>query len=324
MDDDDNDEALAFSVDLSAANAVYIRPNRRKPSRQVVPSTASPATATTAEPEPEQARRERPNPPARSTSASKVARDPSSDGVSRRKPAPPATAASASAGGGRSGGASPASGRVAAPQSPAGASKAGTTNTAPAATAAVWARALYSFEGDYQTRELSFRSGDLIRVLDKELAWWQGELHSLKSASASVRRGWFPSNYVALLSPAEQARLLGGTPGAGSKGSGIRRLESPSRPRRTDDEWEVTEISDAVSSDDDARDDDDLDDDLDDLEDDDDDDDESVIAATLANPVNEAAANAQQRLSRIIRFSTVLRQQDIAVLNWQLAQQAFK
>lgn len=56
-------------------------------------------------------------------------------------------------------------------------------------------RALY----DYQTNDassLSFRKGDIIEVLTRlESGWWDGLL--------GEERGWFPSNYVAIISDQE-------------------------------------------------------------------------------------------------------------------------
>lgn len=44
---------------------------------------------------------------------------------------------------------------------------------------------------------LSFKAGQVIRVLNKDATgWWDGELVEPYPLSSSVTRGWFPSNYV--------------------------------------------------------------------------------------------------------------------------------
>ncbi|KAL7279895.1 hypothetical protein ACG7TL_006304 [Trametes sanguinea] len=64
-------------------------------------------------------------------------------------------------------------------------------------------RALY----DYQTNDsssLSFRRGDIIEVLTRlESGWWDGLLND--------ERGWFPSNYVTVLTEQEVEAYLNGT-----------------------------------------------------------------------------------------------------------------
>ena len=61
-------------------------------------------------------------------------------------------------------------------------------------------RALY----DYQTNDassLSFRRGDIIEVLTRlESGWWDGLLND--------ERGWFPSNYVTVISDQEAEAAL--------------------------------------------------------------------------------------------------------------------
>ncbi|KAI0766402.1 ras GEF [Trametes elegans] len=63
-------------------------------------------------------------------------------------------------------------------------------------------RALY----DYQTNDassLSFRRGDIIEVLTRlESGWWDGLLND--------ERGWFPSNYVTVISDQEAEAVLNG------------------------------------------------------------------------------------------------------------------
>lgn len=66
-------------------------------------------------------------------------------------------------------------------------------------------RALY----DYQTRDtssLSFRKNDVIEVLTRlESGWWDGLLGD--------ERGWFPSNYVTVISDEEAELVLSGYEG---------------------------------------------------------------------------------------------------------------
>lgn len=55
----------------------------------------------------------------------------------------------------------------------------------------MFVRALYDYEADDRT-SLSFHQGDLIQVLTQlETGWWDGVLRNV--------RGWFPSNYCALV-----------------------------------------------------------------------------------------------------------------------------
>lgn len=55
----------------------------------------------------------------------------------------------------------------------------------------MFVRALYDYEADDRT-SLSFHQGDLIQVLTQlETGWWDGVLRGV--------RGWFPSNYCALV-----------------------------------------------------------------------------------------------------------------------------
>jgi len=65
-----------------------------------------------------------------------------------------------------------------------------------------WCRALYDFQPDQPQSELSFRRNDVIEVLTRlESGWWDGLLRN--------ERGWFPSNYVVVIT-AREAR--GGLP----------------------------------------------------------------------------------------------------------------
>ncbi|KAI0754910.1 ras GEF [Daedaleopsis nitida] len=72
-------------------------------------------------------------------------------------------------------------------------------------------RALY----DYQTEDsssLSFRKGDIIEVLTRlESGWWDGLLND--------ERGWFPSNYVTVISDQEAEAALNGSEYPGSQAS---------------------------------------------------------------------------------------------------------
>ena len=55
----------------------------------------------------------------------------------------------------------------------------------------MYVRALYDYDADDQT-SLSFRQGDLIQVLTQlESGWWDGVINNV--------RGWFPSNYCAVV-----------------------------------------------------------------------------------------------------------------------------
>jgi len=57
----------------------------------------------------------------------------------------------------------------------------------------LYVRALYDYEADDRT-SLSFRQGDIIQVITQlESGWWDGVIHGV--------RGWFPSNYCAVVSP---------------------------------------------------------------------------------------------------------------------------
>lgn len=61
--------------------------------------------------------------------------------------------------------------------------------------AQMYVQALYNYDADDQT-SLSFRQGDVIQVITQlESGWWDGVINGV--------RGWFPSNYCALVSSAE-------------------------------------------------------------------------------------------------------------------------
>ena len=63
----------------------------------------------------------------------------------------------------------------------------------------LYVRALYDYDADDRT-SLSFRQGDIIQVITQlESGWWDGVIHGV--------RGWFPSNYCAVVSaPFEDGR----------------------------------------------------------------------------------------------------------------------
>ncbi|KAL9583271.1 MAG: hypothetical protein Q9203_005148 [Teloschistes exilis] len=68
-----------------------------------------------------------------------------------------------------------------------------------AAPPALYVRALYDYDADDRT-SLSFRQGDIIQVLTRlESGWWDGVIHGV--------RGWFPSNYCAIVSAPDEAAL---------------------------------------------------------------------------------------------------------------------
>lgn len=57
----------------------------------------------------------------------------------------------------------------------------------------LFVRALYDYDADDQT-SLSFRQGDIIQVITQlESGWWDGVIRGV--------RGWFPSNYCAVVNP---------------------------------------------------------------------------------------------------------------------------
>lgn len=57
----------------------------------------------------------------------------------------------------------------------------------------LYVRALYDYDADDRT-SLSFRQGDIIQVITQlESGWWDGVIQGV--------RGWFPSNYCAVVSP---------------------------------------------------------------------------------------------------------------------------
>lgn len=66
----------------------------------------------------------------------------------------------------------------------------------------LYVRALYDYDADDRT-SLSFRQGDIIQVITQlESGWWDGVIHGV--------RGWFPSNYCAVVaSPYEDGTSNG-------------------------------------------------------------------------------------------------------------------
>ncbi len=59
----------------------------------------------------------------------------------------------------------------------------------------MYVRALYDYDADDQT-SLSFRQGDVIQVITQlESGWWDGVINGV--------RGWFPSNYCAVVTSSE-------------------------------------------------------------------------------------------------------------------------
>ncbi|KAI4160387.1 MAG: hypothetical protein LQ342_005798 [Letrouitia transgressa] len=64
---------------------------------------------------------------------------------------------------------------------------------------ALYVRALYDYEADDRT-SLSFRQGDTIQVITQLASgWWDGIIHGV--------RGWFPSNYCAVVTGPEEGAL---------------------------------------------------------------------------------------------------------------------
>ena len=59
----------------------------------------------------------------------------------------------------------------------------------------MYVKALYDYDADDRT-SLSFRQGDIIQVITQlESGWWDGVIHGV--------RGWFPSNYCAVVAGPE-------------------------------------------------------------------------------------------------------------------------
>ncbi|KAL1987021.1 hypothetical protein VTN96DRAFT_5177 [Rasamsonia emersonii] len=69
---------------------------------------------------------------------------------------------------------------------------------------ALYVRALYDYNADDHT-SLSFRQGDVIQVLNQlETGWWDGVIGNV--------RGWFPSNYCAIITNPEEIEELSRRP----------------------------------------------------------------------------------------------------------------
>jgi len=69
---------------------------------------------------------------------------------------------------------------------------------------AAYCRALYDYKA-IDTSSLSFQKNDILEVVNRlESGWWDGFLGDL--------RGWFPSNYVAVMSDEEVEVLLAQAP----------------------------------------------------------------------------------------------------------------
>lgn len=85
----------------------------------------------------------------------------------------------------------------------------------------MYVRALYNYDADDQT-SLSFRQGDVIQVITQlESGWWDGVINGV--------RGWFPSNYCAVV---PRAAVQDGQDGVGGAVQGA---------DETDDEADIRE-----------------------------------------------------------------------------------
>ncbi|KAH9936253.1 ras guanine nucleotide exchange factor domain-containing protein [Fomitopsis serialis] len=98
-----------------------------------------------------------------------------------------------------------------------------------------WCRALYDYQKS-DASSLSFQKNDIIEVLSKlESGWWDGLL--------GEERGWFPSNYVTVISEEEAEMALNGTDMSASQApsladdSMVDMAHSMSRSLSQDDEW---------------------------------------------------------------------------------------
>ncbi|KAI4267925.1 MAG: hypothetical protein L6R38_008036 [Xanthoria sp. 2 TBL-2021] len=90
----------------------------------------------------------------------------------------------------------------------------------------LYVRALYDYEADDRT-SLSFRQGDIIQVLTRlESGWWDGVIYGV--------RGWFPSNYCAIVSAPEDA--------AGRRSQGLQNAPEASAETTTEDEYDDFEL----------------------------------------------------------------------------------
>ena len=89
---------------------------------------------------------------------------------------------------------------------------AGTGSTGVVAAPGMYVQALYNYEADDRT-SLSFRQGDIIQVITQlESGWWDGVINGV--------RGWFPSNYCALVTGPDDGRGDGRGNGENGEGTG--------------------------------------------------------------------------------------------------------
>ncbi|KAL2002364.1 hypothetical protein VTN02DRAFT_113 [Thermoascus thermophilus] len=97
--------------------------------------------------------------------------------------------------------------------------------------APLFVRALYNYDADDHT-SLSFRQGDVIQVLNQlETGWWDGVINNV--------RGWFPSNYCAIITdPEEIAHHTANGHGAGetSAESGVEDSYEDERDEEEEDD----------------------------------------------------------------------------------------
>ncbi|KAL8890775.1 MAG: hypothetical protein Q9192_005826 [Flavoplaca navasiana] len=101
-----------------------------------------------------------------------------------------------------------------------------TVGGAPSAPSSLYVRALYDYEADDRT-SLSFRQGDIIQVLTRlESGWWDGVIHGT--------RGWFPSNYCAIVSAPEDAAVR--------RSQGVQNAPEASAETTTEDEYDDYEL----------------------------------------------------------------------------------
>ena len=83
----------------------------------------------------------------------------------------------------------------------------------------LYVQALYDYVADDRT-SLSFNQGDIIQVITQlESGWWDGVIHGV--------RGWFPSNYCAVVSP--------------PFGDGVTRMASDSEAEESEEEYSEQE-----------------------------------------------------------------------------------
>lgn len=96
----------------------------------------------------------------------------------------------------------------------------------------IYVRALYNYDADDPT-SLSFRQGDIIQVITQlESGWWDGIIDNV--------RGWFPSNYCAVIDPDDPEDANRTDESETSEQSG------------TEDEYEDEDDSDTHDQDDDS------------------------------------------------------------------------